>query len=88
MLPTSFPEQNIVLGRPIDMTDEQCVSLPAWVGKNDEGLPCIISKWKLSKEDLEEINRTGEVWLQVIGSAMPPVGIFTQYPFVFPGENT
>lgn len=87
MLPVTFPEQNIVLGKPDNMTDEECMSLPAWRGRNSDGLPVIISKWKLSKEDLDEINRTGEVWLQIVGPAMPPASVFTEYPFIYPDNQ-
>lgn len=86
MLPRIFPEQNTVYGKPEDMTDEQCMSLPVWKGPvpvDDEGstVPAIISCWQLSKEDLEEINRTGVIWLSVTGTHLPPVSVFTENPF-------
>lgn len=87
MLPTSFPDQNTVFAKPHDMTDEQCMDLPVWKGNvpfDDEGtmFPAIISCWKLSKEDLKEIQRTGVIWLSITGHGMPPVSVFTENPFV------
>jgi hypothetical protein len=86
MLPTSFPESNFVYTKPKDWTDEQCMDLPVWKGPvpiDDAGAtaPTIISCWKLSKEDLEEINRTGCVWLLITGTGMPPVSVAAENPF-------
>lgn len=87
MLPTSFEGSNFVFTKPKDMTDEQCMDLPVWKGQvpvDDAGntFPAIISCWKLSKEDLEEIQKTGCVWLSITGKGMPPVSVFTENPFV------
>jgi hypothetical protein len=82
MLPTSFPEQNFVYSKPSSMTDEQCMDLNVWRGKTSDNFPAIISCWKLSKEDLEEIQRTGVIWLSITGNGMPPVSLFTENPFV------
>jgi hypothetical protein len=86
MLPTSFPQANFTFKKPNDMTDEQCMDLHVWRGEvphDDEGntFPAIISCWKFSKEDLEEIQNTGCVWLSITGNGMPPVSIFTENPF-------
>lgn len=82
MLPIDFPERNKVFTKPDSMTYEECSDLPAWVGQTPYATPLIISKWKLSKEDIEEINRTSELWLKVVGSVQPPVELSTEYPFV------
>lgn len=86
MLPVDFPARNFVYQKPQGWTDEQCSDLPVWKGNapiDDQGntTPTIISCWKLSKEDLEEIQRTGEVWLSISGTGMPPVSLFTENPF-------
>jgi hypothetical protein len=82
MLPVDFPERNKVFTKPDGMTDEECSDLPVWKGKSTDGIPLIISKWKLSKEDIEEINRTGELWLKIVGDTQPPVELTTEYPFI------
>lgn len=81
MIPASFPESNIALSRPKDMTDEQCSPLCVFKGEDVEGTPVIISLWKLTKEELEEINKTGRVWLCIYGRGMPPVALGTSDPF-------
>lgn len=87
MLPIDFPQKNFVFTKPQDMTDEQCCDLSVWRGPvpvDEVGncYPAIISCWKFSKEDLEEIQRTGVIWLSITGNGMPPVSLFTENPFV------
>lgn len=86
MLPTTFPEHNKIYTKPESWTDEQCSDLPVWEGQapvDESGTmaQAIISCWKLSKEDLEEIQRTGVIWLQVHAGVMMPVSLYTENPF-------
>lgn len=86
MLAIEFPEANFVYKKPSHMTDEQCSDLCVWRGSTViestyHPVPAIISCWKLSVEDLEEINKNGVLWLTVIGNIMPPVSIDTENPF-------
>lgn len=87
MLPADLPERNTIFTKPEGMTDEQCSDLPVWRGEaplDEQGntVPVIISCWKFNKEDLEEIQRTGCIWLSITGHGMPPVSLFTENPFV------
>ena len=86
MMPVSFEGSNFVFTKPSDMTDEQCSDLPVWKGNipiDEDGnfVPAIISCWKLNKEDLEEIAKTGHIYLSITGNGMPPVSLFTEHPF-------
>lgn len=86
MIAVDFPERNFVFKKPVDMTDEQCSDLCVWKGAatiedTKEEVPVIMSCWKLSKEDLEEIQKTGTIWLSITGHGMPPVSLFTENPF-------
>ena len=81
MIPTDFKQRNFIFTKPKDMTDEECFDLPVFKGISQDGYPCIISKWKLSKEDLEEINKSGCVYLSITGYGMPPVSLFTEDPW-------
>lgn len=87
MLPTDFEQRNLVFTKPGNMTDEQCMDLPVYKGQYADGFPCIISCWRLSKEDLEEIQRTGVIWLSITGQVQPPVSLFTENPFVAPVQE-
>ncbi len=82
MLPIEFKEANITFNKPEGMTDEQCMSVSAFKGQDHEGIPVVITKWAFNKEDLEEIAKTGVVYLQVAGNGMPPVSLYTENPFV------
>lgn len=80
MEPTSFPEENLVLGKPSDMKIDDCT--PLCVKRTMRGeFPIVISCWKLTKEELNEINKTGKVWLTVLGTTMPPVILEGTRPF-------
>ena len=64
-----FPERNKLLGKPENMTDEECGTLPVFC----DGEQCI-SKWVFDKEDIEHINKYGYIWLRVLsGATQPPV---------------
>lgn len=77
MIATSFDESNHVLGRPTDMTEAECDPLSVFVdGKR------VVSCWKLTADELAEVNRTGRVWLMVIGVTMPPALVMGNSPFV------
>lgn len=89
MLAVTFPQANFTFLKPAGMTDEQCSDLHVWRGMatiDDDGTkaPAIISCWQFSKEDLEEIAKTGRMWLSISGEAMPPVSLFTETPFEEP----
>jgi hypothetical protein len=87
MLPTDFPQSNFKFNKPSEMTDEQCMGgIPVWKGLvpyDEEGncFPTIISCWRFNKEDLEEIQRTGVIWVAVTGETLPPFSLYTETPF-------
>lgn len=76
MNPSNFPESNRVLGPPPGSTEDEVGSLFTYTGHG-----MVISKWKVSAEELEAIQATGEVWLVVSGASMPPVILQTDNPF-------
>lgn len=81
MYPADFPESNQVLSRPPDMTEEECDPLCVCQSQMPDGTPVVVSCWKLTKEELEEIQRTGRTWLIVVGHTMPPVIMSGKKPF-------
>lgn len=72
MIPTAFDEENGVLGEPPGVSLEACGPLSVWRGPTTDGIPVVVSCWKPTKEELDEINRTGRVWLMVWGQTMAP----------------
>lgn len=83
MLFVEFEGANTQLNKPQDWTDEQCSSVVAYHGKDNNGVPVWILKCMPSKEDIEAIQAGRGIYLQVCGQRMPPsdyfppVGLFT-----------
>lgn len=77
MKPTSFKETNTVLESGNNPNTGQ---LPVSIAfhPDNKGVPSMISKWKLSPEEIERINETGEIWIGILGIQMPPI-----FPTVF-----
>jgi hypothetical protein len=84
MQPVNFPGA-VVVGKPPDMTDEQCMSIYAMpvdhTVTGPDGKQYVsrfwVEAWKPSKEDIEAINRGEPVWLQITSAGLPPVAVFT-----------
>lgn len=76
-----FEEANTSLGPPAGMTEDQVHTLRVFRGADTSGQPVVISCFKLAAEELAEVNRTGRVWLGVLGTSMPPVWVFGTKPF-------
>lgn len=76
-----FEESNCVLDKPEDMTHDQCSSLQVWRGKTVDDLPCVVSCWKLTKEEIEVFQKTGRIWAMVVGETMSPLSLMAKYPW-------
>lgn len=76
--PIPFKEANAELGR--GENHESVCSLPVCKAETEIG-PCLISCWRLTKPEIEEIARTGVVWLTVLGPSQPPVAVAAMSPF-------
>lgn len=81
MHPSSFDEANEILGPPVGMTEDECGSLSVFRGLDVDGTPLVISCWRPTPEEVEELRRTGRLWLLVCGTRMPPVSLATKNPF-------
>lgn len=79
MKPINFPEQTDVLGKPQDMTDEECTPLPVF----RNGQQCV-SCWQLSDEEIIQlIQNDGKLYLSVLsGWTQPPVWLAVENPFL------
>lgn len=81
MEPTSFEQSNHVFDKPENATYEECQALSTFVGPLPNGQPVVISCWKCTKEELEEINKTGRVWVYHWGINLQPHAVSGTNPF-------
>lgn len=80
MEPASFDEANIALSPPKGVKEDEVSSLSVWRGKIGDW-DGYVSCWKVTEEELEEIRKTGRVWLLVYSNGMPPVCVTGLSPF-------
>jgi len=84
---SGFHESNHVLGPPEGATEEQVHSLACFVGVDEGDYNVVVSCWRPTQEEINEIQRTGRIWLTVMGNSMPPVRMQAFKPFKKEGEN-
>lgn len=74
-----FKGQNGLMGKPGDMTDEECSALPVEFSEMDLGegrkVETTESVWELSDEELKIITESKRIRLVIIGRGMPPVSL-------------
>lgn len=77
--PTTFEKQNKIYGKPKDMAEDECGSLPVLQTTDiDLRCPCIISCWLFTDAEIEEIIKTKKVWVKTLGAGTPPLCISGQ----------
>lgn len=74
-----FKDQTGEMGKPSNMTDEECYSLPIKRTKNG-GYDVLESVWELTDEELAIVNKTKRVRLGILGRGMPPVYLGAELP--------
>lgn len=87
MFACAFEGENEVLGHPHGMTADDCDPLSVLCTTDQNGLPVVISCWKCTPEELAEINRTGRVWLGIMGVTMPPAWLSGTKPFTLESDG-
>jgi hypothetical protein len=81
MVPVAFDEENAILDVPAQLAS-QYEPLPIYFSPAEGNhLPMIVSCWKITKEELEEIQRTGRIWVVAVGNTMQPLKLMGDNPF-------
>ena len=57
---------------------EGCLDLPGTEYKYDDGTPGVETCWELSPEELEQVKKTGRIFLYTLGSSVPPMFLSTK----------
>jgi hypothetical protein len=80
MKPVPFKESNANLGSGDNPNTD---SMPVAFSKDLEtpNVLFTVSCWKPTFEELEEIKRTGEIWLSVMSTPPPPVCLMAFNPY-------
>lgn len=76
-----FDEENGVADTPAGIAPEEVEPLSVFRGQMGDCRPVTISCWKVTAEEMAEIQRTGRVWLLVLGHGIPPVAVTGTKPF-------
>jgi len=79
-----FSEANTVLGAPTseDAAAGTVYALHVHRYRDLDGNHQVLSKWQLTPEELDEVQRTGVVWFNCWGDTHPPMWISGHDPFV------
>lgn len=97
MKAVQFPEVNHSFGKPPNMTDNQCYTLPVCrlitfiPGEDDKSpavqVPAIVSCWELSDEEMAEVMKTRKVYVKILGTNIFPMSVHGVKPIYVDGGN-
>jgi len=79
-----FPQANSSLGAPTpeDAAAGTVYSLPIHRWRDLDGVPQVMSCWKLSESELKAVNESGGlIWFNCWGMTHPPMVILGENPF-------
>lgn len=75
MTPEVFPECNSRFNPPPNLDESQCHTLPAYAGMvlggSCDGLAQVVVAYRLSLEDIEEIAKTGVIYITMLDGLLP-----------------
>lgn len=74
-LPSEFFGQNVVFAK----DQPEYLPLPAFL---DKQIPLTVTCWKLSPEELEEVQKTGKVYIVIHSAIMQPMNVEGKNPLV------
>lgn len=79
--PIIFPQAKLVLRAPYQLRE-----IPAYCFVDADGQPQVLSKWALSQKELDEVRRTGVMWVTCFSATHPPVMLGGIDPFEADGK--
>lgn len=76
MLPIDFEGSNLTLTPPVGVEEEDCQSMRAWYGPDDNGHHHFMTMWQPNREDLEALNAGRPIIMKTYGP-FAPMALFT-----------
>lgn len=83
--PVKFPEVNDVIGKPHELSNNQCEPMPlAWILTPQRGVIesapnqhvlAFVMRWEFSDEEIQEIIKTRTVDIRVMGATLMPMWV-------------
>lgn len=80
MQPVSFEESNCVYENVGGISINDIEVSAAFQGHTNDGIPIVVTCWKMTKEELEEFQRTGRIWVLTLGHEIPIQQLFATKP--------
>ena len=81
----AFDEANITMNEPDGWSPDQCNSIRARrhsvILHGGVEVPVVTTCWKPTAKELDEIRRTGRLYLSCVGQSMPPVLLAANPPW-------
>lgn len=75
MKPAEFPEANTIFGPPDGMAVDQVHPIHSWLGSVNggslDGMSLVITAWRPTPEEIEQLKNGGLVYIAMIGGLMP-----------------
>jgi len=82
MIPSNFDQANSQLLPPEGMSEDEVGTLCAYRGVYEEtDEPFVVTCFKPTREELDEIEKTGRVWVIMLGESIPPISISSENPW-------
>lgn len=76
--PVPFKQQNAILKPP--QPSDKIGELPVCVCEDEEGTTLVVSAWRLTIPEVEELSKTGMIYLYAYGGIQPPVTLSVTAP--------
>ena len=86
----NFDQSNIILGPPDGLTEDDVKTIHAFKGVRNLGdhkSTVHVVCYKPSREDMVRMERTGRLWVQVLGDNYPPISMSSMNPFEEPDKE-
>jgi hypothetical protein len=82
MIASSFDESNMVMDTPKGVDPDFIIPLSVCFSVSMEwNAPVTLTCWKVTKEELENIQKTGRIWIAILGHGMMPIYPTGMNPF-------